>query len=323
MYPIIRSRGETLRVASELGIRIPETKTVTAAEDLDTWYLGSEAVLKLDGTWAGTGVEIARSRDELHSAYRRLSRRQQAGAPWQRLLFHHDPSALWSRQSQEQRNITIQQFITGRPANTMLACWRGEITSMVIVEVVCAHGATGISTVVRLIQHPEIVEAARLLAHRFELTGFYGLDFILERGTGAAYFIELNPRCTQLGHLRLRGEGDLAGILIARLKGEPPPADDDPIANDTIAFFPQAFRLNPQSPYLREGYHDVPWQEPRLFRELLREPWPHRQWPARLYRLFRPAEQCVEVNFDRAMIEWSHEQLISEAILTTASHAED
>jgi hypothetical protein len=142
---------------------------------------------------------------------------------------------------------------------------------------------------------------------------------MLEHGSGVAYLIELNPRCTQLGHLRLSGKGDLAGILIARLKGEPPPAEDDPIGSDTIAFFPQAFRLNPQSPYLREGYHDVPWQEPRLFRELLRESWPHRQWPARLYRLFQPAEQCVEMNFDRSVVE----RLMSEVALTTMGDSED
>ena len=317
MYPIIRSRGETLRVASELGIRIPETKTLTSIEDLDSWGL-SDAVLKLDGTWAGTGVEIAHSRDQMRAAYGRLSKAQVARVGWQRVLFHHDLSALWSRPGQERRDITIQQFIPGRPANTMFACWRGEILSMVMVEVVCAHGATGISTVVRLIQNSEIAEAARLLASRFELTGFYGLDFMLEQGTGAAYLIELNPRCTQLGHLRLAGEGDLAGILIARLKGERPPSEDDPVTSDTIAFFPQAFRLNPQSPYLREGYHDVPWQEPALFRELLRDPWPHRQWPARLYRLFKPAEQSVEMNFDRAVID----HLISDAILTTSGDTE-
>lgn len=318
MYPIIRSRGETLRVASELGIRIPETKTVTSEEDLESWSLEAGAVLKLDGTWAGMGVEIAHSRDEMRAAHGRLSKIQRAGIGWQRLLFHHDLSALWSRPSQEQRDITIQQYIPGHPANTMFACWRGEILSMVMVEVVCAHGVTGISTVVRLIQNTEIAEAARLLVRRFELTGFYGLDFMLEQRSGAAYLIELNPRCTQLGHLRLAGKGDLAGILVARLKGEAPPAEDDPIASDTIVFFPQAFRLNPQSPYLRDGYHDVPWQESRLFRELLRDPWPHRQWPARLYRLFKPAEQSVEVNFDRAMID----RLISEVALTIAGDAE-
>jgi predicted ATP-grasp superfamily ATP-dependent carboligase len=319
MFPIIRSRGEMLRVASELGIRVPETRSVRSEEDLDSRCVDTSAVLKLDGTWAGIGVEIVHSRDEALAAYRRLLKFERAGAAWQRLLFHRDASALWSGQGSERRSITIQQFISGRPANAMLACWRGQVLSMVMVEVVCAHGATGISTVVRLIQNAEIAEAARLLARRFELTGFYGLDFMLEQGSGAAYLIELNARCTQLGHLCIAGQGDLAGVLVARLKGEPAPVENDAISSDTIAFFPQAFRLNPQSAYLREGYHDVPWQEPRLFRELLRDSWPHRQWPARLYRIFRPAESCVEMNFDRAMVE----DLISQVALTSVGNAED
>jgi hypothetical protein len=51
---------------------------------------------------------------------------------------------------------------------------------------------------------------------------------------------------------------------------------------------------------------------------LLRDPWPHRQWPARLYRIFRPAESCVEMNFDKAMVE----HLISQVALTTVDHTE-
>jgi ATP-grasp domain len=318
MYPIIRSRGEMLRVASELGIRIPKTRMVASKADLDGWPAEAGAVLKLDGTWAGIGVEIVQSVDETRAAYSRLSRYRGARDGWERLLYHYDASALWSRRDREERNITIQQFIPGRPANAMLACWRGEILSMVMVEVVCAYGATGISTVVRLIQHPEIVEAAKLLARRFMLTGFHGLDFMIEQGTGAAYLIEFNARCTQLGHLRLSGAGDLAGVLIARLKGEDAAVEDEPIASDTIAFFPSAFLLNPRNPYLRDGYHDVPWGEPQLLQELLREAWPHRQWSTRLYRLFRPAERSVEVDFDRDTIGYSRE-MISEAGFVTVN----
>jgi hypothetical protein len=148
---------------------------------------------------------------------------------------------------------------------------------------------------VRLIKNTEIAEAARLMARRFMLNGFHGLDFILQQGTGAAYLIELNPRCTQLGHLRLPGQGDLAGVLIAKLTGQNPSAVDNPIAGDIIAFFPQAFFLNPKSPYLHCGYHDVPWEEPALLHQLLRDP-----WPKRFYRFLRPLER-QELEFDKIL----------------------
>lgn len=307
-YSTIRSREETLRVASELGIRVPATEAVCSEDDL-RWY-ENPAVLKLDGTWGGTGVEITRSAEGMRTAFRKLSKSRRVGDALKRLLFNRDFSALWQSRSEERR-ITIQEFIPGRPANTMLACWRGEVISSVTVEVVCGHGLTGIASVVRVIENAEIVECARLLAGRLMLNGFYGLDFVLERRTGAAYLIELNPRCTQLGHLRLPQQGDLAGAWIARLKGLPVPAEDDPITSDTIAFFPQAFQLNPENPYLRRGYHDVPWEEPKLFYELLRDSWPHRQWHARAYHLFRPATKYVEVQFDEMGSGFMEQELIS------------
>jgi len=310
-YGTIRSRGETLRVASDLGIRIPQTRTVISEQDLRGWDESPVAVLKLDGTWGGTGVEIARSPDEMRAAFSKLSKPSRVDDTLKRLLFNRDPYVLWRRNTEE-RCVTIQEFIPGRPANTMLCCWRGEVISSVTVEVVCAHGTTGIATVVRLIRNAEIAAASRLLARRLMLNGFHGLDFVLEQGTGAAYLIEMNPRCTQLGHLRLPGQGDLVGALMARLKGAFPEVEDRVITSDTIAFFPQAFHLNPKNPYLRHGYHDVPWEEPALVDELLRDSWPHRQWHARLYHLLRPAKKYTEVQFDQMAAGYMEPELISE-----------
>lgn len=298
MYPTIRSRAAVLEAASELGIRTPVTKTLSSEGDLEKWRLATTAVLKADGTWGGKGVEIIHSSSEAIDAYRRLSRPQGAGVAWKRLLINRDPLALWLSRNRKAPSITVQQFIAGCPANTMFLSWKGEVLSSVSVEVISAQDATGAATVVRLIQNAEMAQAARLLARRFMLSGFHGLDFILEEGTGAAYLIEINPRCTQLGHLRLQGQGDLAGVFSAALTGVDPPRATDYITNDTIAFFPQAFCWNPQSPYLRHGYHDVPWEETRLFRELLRGPWPTRQWLARAYHWFRPPKKESEARFE-------------------------
>ena len=87
----------------------------------------------------------------------------------------------------------------------------GEVLGIVTVEVLSAQGATGAANVVRLMRNVEIETAAQLLAKRLKPNGFYGLDFIREEGTGTLYLIELNPRCTQLGHLNVSAQGDLAG----------------------------------------------------------------------------------------------------------------
>jgi hypothetical protein len=138
--------------------------------------------------------------------------------------------------------------------------------------------------------------AAALLAGRLKMCGFFGLDFILEQGTGAAYLIEMNPRCTQLGHLQLR-EGDLAGALCAALLARERPRARTPILEDKIAFFPQALLWGARPAWLGRIHHDVPWEQRQLVKALIQEPWPERQWRARLYHLFRkPAvAQAVDI----------------------------
>jgi len=222
-----------------------------------------------------------------------------ASVAWKRWLINRDPLALWSWRRRETPSVTIQQYIPGRPANTMFACWQGKILAIVTVEVITAQGATGAATVVHLIQNEEITRAATLLAEKFQLTGFHGLDFVLENKTGAAYLIELNPRSTQLGHLLLPGQGNLAGAIAARLlqKNITEPKSEDAIQGNTVAFFPQAFNWNPRSPFLRTGYHDVPWEEPALLRELLRPSWPERQLLHRIYHAIRPLKKLEEVKF--------------------------
>jgi hypothetical protein len=299
-YGEIRSRARFLQVAAEAGLRVPLTKMVKQESELAAWGAGG-GVLKLDGTWGGSGVEIARSGEEVRAAFGRLSEPKGWGYALKRLIVNRDPLALWWWRQGEKPMVTIQQFIPGRPANTMMACWDGEVLGMVTVEALYAQGAVGAATVVRVIENREITQAAHLLARRLRLSGFHGLDFVMEEGTNAAYLIELNPRCTQLGHLRLGHKGDLAGMLLERLTGvpaEPLGREIDGIESETIAFFPQAYRMNPQNPYLHRGYHDVPWDEPALVQQLLMESWPNRQWPARVYHHFRPIRLPKELDVE-------------------------
>jgi hypothetical protein len=296
-YSQIRRRAAFLEKAAELGVRVPATKVLQAERDLDDWPNDAPAVVKADGTSGGNGVVIARSKAERVEAYGRLSQGMGFGMALKRLLINRDPLAIWSWRLGETPSVTVQSFIPGRPANTMMVCWQGEVLGMVSVEVLAARGDTGGATVVRLIENEEMEGAARRLARELGLSGFHGLDFVLEEATGAAYLIEINPRCTQLGHLRIPRQGDLAGMMAARLREEPAPVPRDCIQGSTVAFFPQAFKLNPKSCYLRCGYHDVPWEEPALVGELLRAEWPERQWLSRVYHRFRVPKQAFEAKF--------------------------
>jgi hypothetical protein len=291
-YAAVHSRARFMAMAGKIGLRVPETYEIDSKFSLRAALekVAGTAVLKLDGTTGGQGVQIIRSAQQGLDAWRRLTRRPLPGLAWKRWLINHDPLAFWPGLRHDGATVSLQRFIPGRPANAMLACWRGEVLGMVTAEVLCSQGPTGASTIVRLVRNDEITDIARTVVREFKLTGFYGLDFILEDETRRAYLIELNPRCTQLGHLPLPVQGDLAGLLRARLGSGSVQIVDTPIETDLIAFFPQAFCWDPDNAYLPHCYLDIPWTEPELVRELLRDDWPERQWLGRAYHFLRRKE---------------------------------
>ena len=123
-YPVIRSRYAVLKTAAKLGIRIPRTEAITSEKDLVSWQMAGGAVLKLDGTWGGTGVAIVASTQEALAEFHRMSRPPGAGFALKRWLVNSDPLALWSWRRGQAPSVTIQDFVLGRPANTMIACCR-------------------------------------------------------------------------------------------------------------------------------------------------------------------------------------------------------
>jgi hypothetical protein len=206
---------------------------------------------------------------------------------------------LWSRRQKSVREVTVQEYIPGRPANAMLACRDGKLLSMMAVVVVATEGPTGAATIVRVIENEDMRNAAELIASRLKLTGFYGLDFILESRTGIPYLIEMNPRCTQLGHIDLPRMGSLAGAFSAALRGEPRPRTQNPIRKETIALFPQALAAGEAChPYIDASYHDLPSEDPLLMAELLLKSWPQRRWVARLYHAFNPQDRADPIVFE-------------------------
>jgi hypothetical protein len=289
-YTTLRSRVGCADLARELGVPVAPTRAIASEADIRQWFAvdPGRVALKVDGSSGGHGVQIVDDPRECIVAWRRMSKTPPAGQALKRWLVDSDPLAFWAPLRTGRPSASLQKFIPGRPANAMVACWKGEVLGTVSVEVLCSQGATGASTIVRVIGHPEIERAAAALVRGLRLSGFCGFDFMLQEGSGAAWLIEVNPRCTQLGHLVLRGRGDLAGALCARLGVPPLGRAQKQLQSDVIAFFPQALAWNPNSPLLDSSDHDVPSSEPRLVRELLRESWPHRRWLARAYHRLRP-----------------------------------
>ena len=280
-YSIVSARYELLRIAQEEGCRVPNTKLINTVDDLNACQVSQPFpwVLKADETWGGRGVRIAYTPEEAKKYFGDVSRPFRLRRAVKRMVVNRDP--FWMQPWWEGRKpaVVVQAYVHGRPANCAVACWEGELLAGIGVEVVSADGLTGPASIVRVLNNPDMISYAELIARRLHLSGFFGLDFMIEDRTNQAYLIEMNPRCTPLCHLRLGKGRDMIGGLWARLSGQPIPDTQAITENDMIAYFPQAG--NSKSEFLESSFQDIPQDQPELIEEFLR-PWPDRSL---LYRL--------------------------------------
>jgi len=311
-WPILQSRARLMETANSIGIRTPKNCVVEAEGQIAAWP-DESVVLKRDGSLGGRGVAIAHNRKDAINEYRKISSKIKLVSAIKRHLIDRDAHAYWVWRRQSEAIVTMQEFIPGNPANTMIVCNGGEVLASITVEVLRTTGETGAASVVRLIENEEIEMASCRLAKKLMLHGFHGLDFMIARGDdehprGAAYLIELNSRCTQLGHLNLHGRGDLAGhlsnMMFDAIGAKAPSLNTtrELFKGETVALFPQAVRTNPNNPYIKTGYHDVPAGQPALVQELMQEIWPHRQWTSRLYHRLFPSVAAKEVQYDGELV---------------------
>ena len=274
-FSVTASRERLRSMAAAEDIDVPagcEVESIAQAQEAFARF-APVAVMKLDGTYGGDGVQIVGTRSEGAAAFRRLRSSLGLGTALKRSLVNQDTSALWMWGRREAARLTMQQFVPGIPANIMVACWRGEVLGHVSVEVVSSQGPTGAANVVRLVEYPQFLRAAQRLAAVLGMSGFFGLDFVVDHRSGRMSLVEMNPRCTQLGHLQLPGQGDLAGILCERLTGCSRRLPDRPISAPEIAFFPQAWRWSGDGQPPSNAFQDIPWEDSQLVEALKREPW--------------------------------------------------
>lgn len=278
-YPVASCRCALLQAAESEGILVPRTAALNDLSDLQRWRAESSLpwVLKADGTSGGRGVRFVSDEIEAESLFRELAQRPSLAELAKRLLLNRDRGWSISDWRPSRRSVIAQSLIAGRPANCAVVCWEGRVLAGIAVEVVAASSLQGPATVVEVVPGAEMLSAAEKLAARLGISGFFGLDFMIESGTGAVYLIEMNPRCTPLCPLPLGKGSDLIAALVAQLAGQPAPDSEPVTTNNRIAYFPQAWTALGDRPdeLLSGAYHDVPEGEPDLIHELL-HPWPER-----------------------------------------------
>jgi len=279
-YPLVSARYDLLKIAQEEGLLAPETKLIKDLDDLAGWERDRPLpwVLKSDGTWGGRGVRIVETHEDAKRSFLEINQSVGFGRVLKRLCVNRDPFWIQPWWEGVRPSVIVQGYIKGRPANCGVVCWQGKVLAGIAVEVVSADGATGPASVVRVVDNPEMMLCAERIASRLHLSGFFGLDFVIDSSSRNPYLIEMNPRCTPVCHLQL-GEGrDMTAALAAQLSGQPYAAPPAVTKNDLIAYFPQAWNGDRQ--LLGSSFHDIPQDEPELIKELMFS------WPERSY-LFR------------------------------------
>jgi hypothetical protein len=267
-FPIVYQRASFMQLAEKLGIRVPKTSAIANLDDLRRCIaeVGLPLVIKADETSGGEGVKIARTPEEAQRAFRKLHSPPLLARAAKRALFDGDTTLLAPSLLRRRPVVSTQALVEGREANSTVACRNGIVLAALHFEVVNKKHSTGHATVVRLIDHPEMIHTVETMVRRLNLSGIHGFDFMLEANTANAYLIEINPRSTQVGHLTLGPGRDLPAALVAAVTGkavQPAPVLTE---NKSIALFPQEWTRDPASPFLQSAYHDVPWDEPELIR---------------------------------------------------------
>ncbi len=256
---LFSTRYGALRRAQELGIRVPETALPTGDDDLRAWYATSDrrSVLKADYSEGGRGVRIVEDLGQARAARAALIRRPGVLRVAALGALQRAPLAAWGAAYARRQPQTplIQQYIDGTPANALFHCEDGRVDGALAVAATRTLGRHGMATAIRLIDDPDMLEAGRLLARDLNVTGFMGLDFMLEKASDKPYLLEVNPRCTQIAHLEIAGRGSLTGRLAASLAGRPLRILQ-PIEDRAIATF---FGILAQGAPRRGHYHlDAP-----------------------------------------------------------------
>lgn len=169
------------------------------------------------------------------------------------------------------QDFALEKFIQGSTVGSVVCGHAGRALACFAFAKVETITEFGPASVIRAFRHPEIEQTAMAVFERAGLSGFAGVDFRLD-DAGKGWLLELNPRMTPATHL-----GVLFGVDIvdAWLKS----VTDGRLENvlyrhqraTKVALFPDEIKRDPLSPHLFDGFHDVPWDDPRLLAKMMAE----------------------------------------------------
>jgi carbamoylphosphate synthase large subunit len=278
-YPAFTARTRFLRGARSAGIAVPDTDEVTDLGSLRSWIAvsGLPAYLKVDATSGGVGVKYVADIEGAERAYRQLAAPPSTVRTVKRLLVNSDASRILPWLQRKRSAVSVQKVIRGVEANSAIACWHGRLLACSSAQVLQRQNTTGPATVLRFFENRQMRIAAEKVAASLNLTGLFGLDYMLDEETGIPHLIEFNGRATQTCHLNF-GEGrNPIDALAGAISGTSVTSLNE-VNSETVALFPQEWKRDPASKFLRSGFHDVPWAYPDLVRDCIKRQLHEAKW---------------------------------------------
>jgi len=243
--------------AEVLGVSVPAYAVVSNLAEAEAFAVdcGYPMVLKRRYGFAGQGVAICADPSELGRAFAEFAR----------------ADALDLERFTDTR-LLAQVYVAGPVVSRSSVAWEGQELAGTTREKLTQNPAqTGPATVVRYFHQPEVARFSAALARGFGMTGFVGIEYIVDLRDGRARLLEVNRRITPGASTGELVGVDLCVALHAKMIGAPStvPADVPSGFERIVARFPQEWLRDPQSRYLREYPVDAPWDDPELLEAML------------------------------------------------------
>jgi biotin carboxylase len=254
-----------INFAAKLGIRVPQNNVIHSREEAleIASKLTFPLVLKQAVGSSGRQVRIYDQMGDLatdleklfHLAFLRKGKREVEA--W-----------LKNPLSKVDNFWSIQEYIQGDTAMFVFLAQKGKILgSLPLYKKQTFPDETSPSSVIQSFECPEMVAFAEKLVQKIEFNGFGSIDFIMDAKTERPYVIEFNPRPVPACHLGKQFNVDFCQLLADSLQGRSL-APSKLIAPHTVALFPNEYCRDPESPYLKTAFHDVPWEDQGLMAAL-------------------------------------------------------
>lgn len=236
------SKIDLLNTLAERGVRIPAQRELHTFGDADVFVQehGYPVIIKPDYGYAGSGISICHDEEALLAALtKRLN--PTSGQRW-----------------------CIQRYIPTKSSMYQLAAKDGVLLAgYSLYRVETYPGVTGPSSVIRMVENPEMEHAARELAKLLGYNGFGSAQFMTEdEGLGKAYLIEGNLRLGVSMHLSSQFGPDLNKALFEAYSGQPVAPYPSNLGL-TIALYPAEVFRDRNSEYMK-GIVDYVEDDPEL-----------------------------------------------------------